>query len=111
MGNKLGLALVSSLAASAVLADVAVGFKERGVVDVPSGTAASARTLVGDRGTLYKTGAGALDVAAAGLRAPMALRLMRVGKMNPLDSHPVNKEIDTIRKIVKNAEAASKEEN
>ncbi|MBQ1867109.1 MULTISPECIES: succinate dehydrogenase/fumarate reductase iron-sulfur subunit [Selenomonas] len=48
---------------------------------------------------------------AAGLRAPMALRLMRVGKMNPLDKHPVNKEIDTIRKIVKNAEAASKEEN
>ena len=29
MGNKLGLALVSSLAASAVLADVAVGFKEQ----------------------------------------------------------------------------------
>ena len=48
---------------------------------------------------------------AAGLRAPMALRLMRVGKMNPLDSHPVNKEIETIRKIVKNAEAAAKEEN
>lgn len=48
---------------------------------------------------------------AAGLRAPMALRLMRVGKMNPLDKHKVNKEIDTIRKIVKNAEAASKEEN
>ena len=75
MGNKLGLALVSSLAASAVLADVAVGFKERGVVDVPSGTAASARTLVGDRGTLYKTGAGALDVAAAGLRASSDARL------------------------------------
>ena len=48
---------------------------------------------------------------AAGLRAPMALRLMRVGKMNPLDSHPVNKEIETIRKVVKNAEAAAKEEN
>lgn len=48
---------------------------------------------------------------AAGLRAPMALRLMRVGKMNPLDSHPVNKEIEIIRKVVKNAEAASKEEN
>lgn len=48
---------------------------------------------------------------AAGLRAPMALRLMHVGKMNPLDSHPVNQEIDTIRKVVKNAEAASKEEN
>ena len=46
----------------------------------------------------------------AGLRAPMALRLMHVGKMNPLDSHPVNPEIDTIRKIVKNAEAAAKEE-
>ena len=48
---------------------------------------------------------------AAGLRASMALRLMRVGKMNPLDSHPVNKEIETIRKVIKNAEAASKEEN
>ena len=45
----------------------------------------------------------------AGLRAPMALRLMHTGKMNPLDSHPVNPEIDTIRKIVKNAEAAAKE--
>ena len=47
---------------------------------------------------------------AAGLRAPMALRLMHVGKMNPLDKHPVNPEIDTIRSIVKHAEAASKEE-
>ena len=46
----------------------------------------------------------------AGLRAPMALRLMRVGKMNPLDTHKVNPEIETIRKIVKNAEAAAKEE-
>ena len=45
----------------------------------------------------------------AGLRAPMALRLMHAGKMNPLDSHPVNPEIDTIRKIVKNAESAAKE--
>ena len=45
----------------------------------------------------------------AGLRAPMAIRLMRVGKMNPLDKHPVNPEIETIRKIVKNAEAAAKE--
>ena len=45
----------------------------------------------------------------AGLRAPMALRLMRVGKMNPLDKHKVNPEIETIRKIVKNAEAAAKE--
>ena len=45
----------------------------------------------------------------AGLRAPMALRLMRVGKMNPLDTHKVNPEIETIRKIVKNAEAAAKE--
>ena len=41
MGNKLGLALVSSLAASA-------------------------RTLVGDRGTLYKTGAGALEAISPG---------------------------------------------
>ena len=40
----------------------------------------------------------------------MALRLMHVGKMNPLDKHPVNPEIDTIRSIVKHAEAASKEE-
>ena len=45
----------------------------------------------------------------AGLRAPMALRLMRVGKMNPLDTHKVNPEIETIRKIVKNAEAVAKE--
>ncbi len=45
----------------------------------------------------------------AGLRAPMALRLMRVGKMNPLDTHKVNPEIETIRKIVKNAEAPAKE--
>lgn len=48
---------------------------------------------------------------AAGLRAPMALRLMRVGKLNPLDSHPINEEIETIRKVVKNAETVSKEEN
>jgi len=29
--------------------------------------------------------------------------------MNPLDTHKVNPEIETIRKIVKNAEAAAKE--
>lgn len=46
----------------------------------------------------------------ASLRAPMALRLMHVGKMNPLEKHPVNPEIDTVRKLVKTAEAASKEE-
>jgi len=38
------------------------------------------------------------------LRAPMALRLMNVGKMNPMDSHPVNPEIKTIQAIVKTAE-------
>ena len=43
----------------------------------------------------------------AGLRAPMALRLMRVGKMNPLESHPVNPEVKTVAAIVK---AAEKEE-
>lgn len=46
----------------------------------------------------------------AGLRAPMALRLMHVGKMNPLAKHPVNPEIATIAKIVKNAEAAAEED-
>ena len=40
----------------------------------------------------------------AGLRLPMALRLMNVGKMNPLESHPVNPDIKTIRAIVKAAE-------
>lgn len=40
----------------------------------------------------------------AGLRLPMALRLMNTGKMNPLESHPVNKDIETIRKVVKTAE-------
>ncbi len=45
----------------------------------------------------------------AALRAPMAVRLMRTGKMNPMAGHPVNPEINTIKKIVKNAEAASKE--
>lgn len=40
----------------------------------------------------------------AGLRAPMALRLMRVGKMNPLESHPVNPEVKTVAAIVKVAE-------
>ena len=29
---------------------------------------------------------------------------------NPLEKHPVNPEIDTVRKLVKTAEAASKEE-
>ena len=43
----------------------------------------------------------------AGLRVPMALRLMRVGKMNPLESHPVNPEVKTVAAIVK---AAEKEE-
>ena len=43
----------------------------------------------------------------AGLRAPMALRLMHVGKMNPLETHPVNPEVKTIAAIVK---AAEKEE-
>lgn len=43
----------------------------------------------------------------AGLRFPMALRLMNTGKMNPLDKHPVNPEINTIKSIV---EIAEKEE-
>ncbi len=47
---------------------------------------------------------------AAGLRAPMAIRLMKVGKMDPFESHPVNPEIKTIQKLVKAAEAASKDE-
>lgn len=45
----------------------------------------------------------------AALRAPMAIRLMKTGKMNPMKGHPTNSEIETIKKIVKNAEAASKE--
>lgn len=40
----------------------------------------------------------------AGLRLPMALRLLNVGKMNPLESHPINPEIQTIKAIVKAAE-------
>lgn len=47
---------------------------------------------------------------AAGLRLPMALRLMNVGKMNPMEKHPVNPEIKTIDAVVKAAEAAEKEE-
>lgn len=43
----------------------------------------------------------------AGLRFPMALRLMNTGKMNPLDKHPINPEINTIKSIV---EIAEKEE-
>ena len=43
----------------------------------------------------------------AGLLPPMALRLMHVGKMNPLETHPVNPEVKTIAAIVK---AAEKEE-
>ena len=41
------------------------------------------------------------------LRLPMALRLMNVGKMNPLDKHPVNPEVKTIAAIVKAAEKES----
>ncbi|MBR2216524.1 MAG: succinate dehydrogenase/fumarate reductase iron-sulfur subunit [Selenomonadaceae bacterium] len=44
----------------------------------------------------------------AGLRLPMALRLMNTGKMNPLESHPVNPEIATIRKVVQTAEKEAK---
>lgn len=40
----------------------------------------------------------------AATRLPMALRLMNAGKMNPMESHPVNPEIQTIREIVKTAE-------
>lgn len=40
----------------------------------------------------------------AGFRLPMALRLLSTGKMNPLESHPTNPEIQTIRAIVKAAE-------
>lgn len=40
----------------------------------------------------------------AGLRLPMALRLMNTGKMNPLESHPVNPDIKTIQAVVKAAE-------
>jgi succinate dehydrogenase / fumarate reductase iron-sulfur subunit len=44
----------------------------------------------------------------AGLRLPMAIRLLRAGKMNRLESHPVNPEINTIRSIVKAAEQEDK---
>ena len=44
------------------------------------------------------------------LRLPMALRLMNVGKMDPLAKHPVNPEIKTIDAIVKAAENADKED-
>ena len=40
----------------------------------------------------------------AGMRLPMALRLMNTGKMNPLESHPVNPDIKTIQAVVKAAE-------
>ena len=46
----------------------------------------------------------------AGLRAPMALRLMHTGKMNPLEKHPINPEIKTIDAVVKTAEQVAKEE-
>ena len=61
--------LVAAVAwtASLAMGDVAVGFKQRDAVDVPAGTTSSARTLIGDQGVLYKTGAGTLDVSAAGL--------------------------------------------
>ena len=41
---------------------------------------------------------------AAALRMPMAIRLLKSGKLNPMESHPVNKEIKTIKAIVKAAE-------
>lgn len=44
------------------------------------------------------------------LRLPMALRLMNVGKMDPLAKHPVNPDIKTIDAIVKAAESADKED-
>ena len=40
----------------------------------------------------------------------MALRLMNVGKMDPLAKHPVNPDIKTIDAIVKAAENADKED-
>ena len=46
----------------------------------------------------------------AGTRAPMGLRLMHVGKLDPTASHPVNPEIATIKMIVQLAEKASHEE-
>lgn len=46
----------------------------------------------------------------AGTRAPMGIRLMHTGKLDPLAKHPVNPEIATIKKIVQVAEKASKEE-
>ena len=45
----------------------------------------------------------------AGTRAPMGIRLMATGKLDPTASHPVNPEIATIKKIVQIAEQASKE--
>lgn len=44
------------------------------------------------------------------LRLPMALRLMRTGKMDPTASHPINPEIKTIEAIMRAAEKADKEE-
>jgi succinate dehydrogenase / fumarate reductase iron-sulfur subunit len=42
------------------------------------------------------------------LRLPMAIRLFKAGKLDPMASHPTNPEIKTIQAIVKNAEKAEK---
>ena len=43
---------------------VAVGYRQLGVVDVPSGVVSNVDSVVlGDQATLYKTGAGTLAVA------------------------------------------------
>lgn len=44
--------------------------------------------------------------AAAALRAPFALRLMKAGKLNPLEKVEVNPEIKQIRAILKDAKEA-----
>lgn len=64
---------------------------------------------ISDSGTLNesKLNIKSEGLLAAGLRFPMAIRLARTGKMNPLAPHPVNPEIKTIQAIVKNAEGGS----
>ena len=99
----------AELSCEKLVADLIARYQTETLTVEPLGNFRVIRDLIQESGTLdeSKLNIKSEGFFMAGLRAPMALRLMHVGKMNPLESHPVNPEVKTIAAIVK---AAEKEE-
>ena len=72
----LAAGLVGGLACAAWGDGIAVGYRQLGVVDVPDGVVSNVDSVVlGDRSTLYKTGAGTLALNGGALKSVTDERL------------------------------------